>query len=310
MATAELPRHRFHFHALGGPCELQIAGGTEAAAAAAFAAAQAEVRRIEHTYSRYRSESLLQRINAQAGGDWVRIDAETDHLLDCCDLLWRQSEGLFDATSGVLRSVWDFKTPGAPAPTAGAVQDCLARVGWQHVQRRPGAVRLTQIGMELDFGGIGKEYAVDRVHHGWEALGVVNGLINLGGDLRVLGHRGDGQPWQLGIRHPRKPGQLIAEVPLRAGALATSGDYERFLIDAAGQRHCHLLNPRTGWPPQAWQSISVIAPTSVLAGGLSTVAMLKGSEALPWLDGLGVAFLAIDAEGRLHTPAAVASPAP
>jgi thiamine biosynthesis lipoprotein len=292
--------HREVFTAMGGPCELQVGLEDPEQARRAFGAAQEEVRRIETKYSRYREDSLLSVINARAGHAWTDCDDETLRLLDLAHQLHDDSGGLFDATSGVLRRAWRFDG-SRPAPCAAELQPLLGLVNWGGVLRRGAQVRLEKAGMELDFGGFGKEYAVDRVAAQLQAAGVGHGLVNLAGDIRVWGGRPDGGPWQLGIQHPRRPGVVLASLPLHEGALASSGDYERCFIDAAGQRHCHILHPRTGRPAYAWQSVSVVAPLAVMAGGLCTVAMLMGADAPDWLNSQLVDFLAVDAQGQLHT---------
>jgi len=114
-----------------------------------------------------------------------------------------------------------------------------------------------------------------------------------------VGPRPDGNPWLLAVQHPREANRLLAELPLASGALATSGDYERY-FEIDGHRYCHVLDPRTGWPVTAWRSVSVVAPACLAAGALTTVAMLKGADALRYLDAQDVGYLAVDQEGRLH----------
>ena len=294
---------------MASDCEVRLAGVSAARAKTMAALAIAEVRRIETKYSRYRPDSVVSRINTAAGsGEAIAIDSETAQLLAFATQLFELSDGLFDATSGVLRQVWDFKSGRKPSPQQ--LTDVLPRIGWNHVQWNDQTARLTQCGMELDFGGFGKEYAADRAATLLANDGAQHGLVNLGGDIRVMGPRLDGSPWLMGIRHPREEreagdaraaGQgdaVIASIPISAGALATSGDYERFFIEGE-QRFCHILNPKTGWPAQHWQSISVIAPVCVAAGAMSTTAMLKGPDALAFLQGQGVSFLAIDAAGAI-----------
>jgi thiamine biosynthesis lipoprotein len=152
--------------------------------------------------------------------------------------------------------------------------------------------------MELDLGGIGKEYAVDRAATMLAEAGIGAALVNLGGDLRAIGRRADGNPWRLGIAHPRNTGAVLASIPLHEGALATSGDYERF-FELDGRRYCHILDPRTGWPVHAWQSISVVAPACLAAGTITTIAMLLGEQTLPFLRSQGLPFLAVDSLGRV-----------
>lgn len=293
------------FQAMGGPCRFTLEGGATAAFTAT-AAAEAEVRRIEAKYSRYRADSVVSQLNAAAGGDAIEVDDETADLLDFAAEAWHASEGRFDITTGVLRRAWDFRVPRLPAPEA--VQALLADVGWGRVEWQRPWLRLPRAGMEIDFGGLGKEYAADRAAVVLQQHGVRAALVNLGGDLRVLGPRADGRPWQLGVAHPRRPGTLVAAVALHAGALATSGDYERF-IEVEGRRWCHLLDPRTGWPVQHWQSVSVVAPACLAAGALASVAMLSGSAAPALLEAEGAAWFAVDAAGAHHAGGGLFRPA-
>jgi len=279
-------------------CEIVVAGDDAAARHAAHEA-MAEVRRIEAKYSRYRPDSVVSRINADAGhGRSTAIDSETAGLLAFADQLHQQSGGLFDLSSGVLRRAWDFRAGRVPA--AHELHAILPLVNWRRVAWDERQVQLPEAGMELDFGGIGKEYAADRAQAVLAQAGVRHGFVNLGGDLRVLGPRADGRPWCFGIQHPREPGKVCAQVQLRDGALATSGDYERFFITPEGRRCCHILDPRSGEPATHWQSISVVAPVCAAAGALATIAMLHGAGGADFLRRQGVPFLAVDSSGRLQ----------
>jgi thiamine biosynthesis lipoprotein len=296
---------RFDFRAMASPCSLLIDGTDEPTMRQAASAAIEEVRRIEHKYSRYRDDSILSRINLAAGARWTEVDDETDNLLDFAHRLWLLSDGLFDVTSGVLRHAWDFKAERLPE--AAALRQLLSRVGWQHVAREGKQIRLEKPGMELDFGGFGKEYAADRAAAVLHSHHVRHALVNLGGDLHALSGRGvpgsKEQPWHIDIQHPRPleatPNQPLASLALVRGGLATSGDYERFFTQQ-GQRYCHVLNPKTGWPVNQVQSISVLAANTTAAGALSTIAMLKGEQALAWLKQQGVSYLLADVQGQLH----------
>ncbi|MGM9488572.1 FAD:protein FMN transferase [Ideonella sp. YS5] len=287
------------FGAMASHCEIVVAGDDAGARHAAHEA-MVEVQRIEAKYSRYREDSVVSRINAAAGrGQATAIDAETAGLLSFADQLHRSSGGLFDLTSGVLRKAWDFRS--GRVASAGELEALRPLVDWRRVVRDERQLLLPEAGMELDFGGIGKEYAADRAQSVLARAGVGHGFVNLGGDLRVLGPRTDGRPWRFGIQHPREPGALCASVELRDGALATSGDYERFFITPEGRRCCHILDPRSGQPVTHWQSVSVVAPVCAAAGALATVAMLLGPDGASFLRGQGVAFLAIDAAGRIDS---------
>jgi len=288
----------FRFTAMASTCEVRIGGLARRRAAALAARAIAEVRRIEAKYSRYRDDSVVSRINASAGsGHPVAVDAETAHLLDFAAGLFAASDGLFDITSGTLRRAWDFRSGRLPQP--GEIDGLLPLVGWSRVQWDGTAIALPVARMELDFGGFGKEYAADRAATLLQQEGVSSGLVNLGGDIRLVGPRPDGSSWRLGIQDPRDPERLLAQLPLAEGALATSGDYERF-FERDGQRYCHVLDPRTGWPVDYWRSVSVVAPACLAAGALTTVAMLKGAAAPSFLADQRVAYVAVDSEGRVH----------
>jgi thiamine biosynthesis lipoprotein len=221
------------FTAMASPCRIRLAGVADEAQAQALAqAAVDEVRRIEQRYSRYRPDSIVSRINAAAGsGRPVPVDAETAQLLDFADLLYRQSEGRFDLSSGVLRQAWDFKAARVPSETE--LARCRERIGWDRVVWTGEAIALPRAGMEIDFGGIGKEYAVDRAATLLLEAGVRSGLVNLGGDLRVLGPHPDGRPWRLGVAHARA----------RRGGAGVGGARRR----PGHQRRLRALL-RAGWP--------------------------------------------------------------
>ncbi|ROH85649.1 FAD:protein FMN transferase [Stagnimonas aquatica] len=290
--------YRRDFTAMAGPCALQVYATETAGAETALQAALAEVRRIEAKYSRYRPDSLLSRINASAGqAEGIVVDAETAGLLDYAATAHAQSGGLFDISSGVLRRAWDFRA--ARLPAADELEALLPLVGWSRLHwQRPRLVLPVQ-GMELDFGGFGKEYAADRAAAVLLAAGFQRGLVDLAGDLRILGPHPDGSPWRVGIRHPRGgPEQAIAVVELASGAIASSGDYERY-FEQDGRRYSHILDPRSGWPVEGSSaSVSVVADRCLLAGTATTIALLKGAQGPAWLAELGLPWLAIGADGR------------
>src|SRR5262245_19147524 len=256
-------------------CEVRVFAPDAATARAWAEVAIAEVRRIETKYSRYRDDSVTTRINAAAGGAPVAVDSETAALLDFAARLFEESSGRFDLTSGVLRRVWDFKARRIPAQHE--LDALLPLVGWPQVEWRAPAVRLLHAGMELDLGGIGKEYAADRAAELLRKAGARHGFVNLGGDIRGVGTAPDGTPWRIGIQHPRAQTDLLGSIDLADGGIATSGDYERF-FECDGRRYSHLLDPRTGWPAQHWQCVSVAAPACVAAGACATVAMLAARD--------------------------------
>jgi thiamine biosynthesis lipoprotein len=286
------------FNAMASPCHLMLVAPTQLDAERIAGPAIAEVRRIETEYSRYRADSIVSRINAAAGnGQWIKLEEEASSLLDYAASLFAISGGLFDITSGVLRRAWNFKLPRVPSQDE--LEPLLALVGWRKVERKPGAVRLAQAGMELDFGGFGKEYAADRAAAILRAQDVRHGYVNLGGDISVIGPQPGGEPWLIGIQDPRNVDRTIASLAVARGGLATSGDYERF-FELDGRRYCHILDPRNGMPVTYWRSVSVLAPLAVAAGSTSTIAMLMGEDAPGFLEHSGFSWLAQDAGGRLR----------
>jgi thiamine biosynthesis lipoprotein len=289
--------HRFTFRAMAAENEVQVHGDDAAFAESLAARAIEEVTRIEAKYSRYRADSVVTRINAAAGGAAVPIDAETRGLLAFADACFRQSGGRFDATSGVLRRAWRFDSGRVPGDDE--LAPLVALIGWDRVEVADESVRLPAAGMELDFGGFGKEYAVDRAALALKEMGARSALVNLAGDLAILGPQPDGSPWRVGIRHPRREDALLASLPVSSGSIATSGDYERY-IEVDGVRHCHILDARTGRCVRGIQSVTVHAVSCLVAGSATTIAMLKGErEGLEWLDMLGLSYLCVTESGAV-----------
>jgi thiamine biosynthesis lipoprotein len=294
-----MQRVEHSFKAMGGPARLRLEVGDAAVAEGAIAAAVAEVERLEQKYSRYRDDSLTSAINRAAGsGDSVPIDEETAGLLRYADTVWRESGGLFDLTSGVLRRAWDFRS-GRP-PEQSAIDALMPLVGWDKVQRDDEGIALPLAGMELDFGGCVKEYAADSAAAQLRQRGVTAALVDLAGDMAAIGTPEGAAGWPVGIRHPAARETAIAGITLPEGGLASSGDYERCL-EIDGKRYGHILSPRTGWPSGGLVAVSVLAPQCLVAGSSATIAMLKPrDEALHWLEELGLRFLAVDTDLRCH----------
>lgn len=285
MTTMTLERHddywRAHFRAMGSPCEVLADTGDRALAARFADIACGEAKRIEQKFSRYRDDNIVHRIHCNRGAP-VEVDDETAKLLDYADLCYRLSEGLFDITSGVLRKVWKFDGSDR-VPAAQEIAALLPHIGWNKVTWNKPHLTLPA-GMEIDFGGIGKEYAVDKTAQLLMADSDTSMVINFGGDLFVTGRRASGNPWRIGIDDPDASGRhALAQLQLGRGGVATSGDARRFLLKD-NIRYGHILNPKTGWPVRnAPRSVTVAAPTCVEAGMLTTFAMLQGENAEKFL---------------------------
>ena len=256
-----------------------------------------EVVRIEQKYSRYLPSSVISLINQASGIQSTPIDAETFELLTFANELFKSSQGLFDITSGILRRVWDFKSKRIPSKEE--IDQLLPLISWPSVRLDSQEIYLPQKSMEIDLGGFGKEYAADRVAKILTESNIQSGFINLSGDIKVIGPKLDNSAWQMGIQNPRQSHQLLASIPIHQGALATSGDYERF-FSLGNKRYCHILRPDTGLPVNHWQSVSVVAPLAIVAGSCSTITMLLQEEGLTYLNNTGFSYLAIDSQGQVH----------
>ncbi|WP_374571744.1 FAD:protein FMN transferase [Phenylobacterium sp.] len=280
------------FFAMASDCSLRLEVEDAGLAHAAAGAAEAEVRRIEAVYSRYRADSVISKINAAAAaGRDIAVGPETAGLIRFAQACHARSDGAFDVTTGPLREVWTFAEPRLPDPAQVAAR--LPRIGLDKLRLADGRLGFARPGMEIDFGGVGKEYAADRAARICMDLGVRHGFVNLAGDIRVIGPQPDGAPWRFGVRHPREPEAAVGVFELSEGALATSGDYERF-FEIEGRRFCHILDPRTGWPARGLSSVSVVAGQCLVAGALATAAMVLGRSGAAWLAGLAVSHLVVD----------------
>lgn len=262
------------------PCEVRLETEDAALAEVVARVAEAEARRIEQKFSRYRSDSVVGRINA-SGGKKIAVDAETAHLLDFAAQCFEVSDGLFDITSGVLRRIWKFDGSDR-IPNDAQIGSLRPLIGWRKVSWNPPAIVLPA-GMEIDLGGLAKEYAVDKVLGAIREITPLPALVNFGGDLRVSGPRKYGTRWKVAIESVDKNGQLAGMLELADGALATSGDARRFLLKD-GVRYGHILNPRTGRPvEQTPRSVTAAAATCIEAGMIATLAMLQGKRAEAFL---------------------------
>lgn len=268
------------FQAMASQCEVLLDSDDKLLTERISQIITKETWRIEQKFSRYRSDNILYEIN-HCNNHIIHVDEETALLLNFADKCYVMSGGMFDVSSGILRRAWHFDGSDRIAEQS-EIDKLLPFVGWEKVRWRQPIISLP-MGMELDFGGIGKEYAVDKA---WQLLTEhtdVPALINFGGDLRVTGTRQNGEAWQVGIEKPDSEGQASGILEISSGALATSGDSKRFLLKD-GQRYSHILNPSTGWPiTDAPRSVTVAAPTCIEAGMMATFASLQGEYAEQFL---------------------------
>jgi thiamine biosynthesis lipoprotein len=265
---------------MGSPCEL-LCETESARDAEEFAnLVSVEAWRIEDKLSRYIRGNIIDQINT-ANGSALDVDEETAHLLDFADTLYALSNGAFDITSGALRRVWQFDGSNN-IPSDADVNELRSLVGWPKVDWCPPTLHLPA-GMEIDLGGIGKEYAVDKAVQILRSQTDNPCLVNFGGDLAVTAPPKRLQGWSVGVESVEHS-EADKLIYLREGALATSGDARRYLLKN-GVRYGHVIDARTGWPViDAAASVTVAADTCTQAGMLATLAILQGRGAEEFLE--------------------------
>ena len=297
--TANGEFHQLAFHAMSTACRVNF----RAASAAQARALQDEVLRwvawFEARYSRFIPDSIISRINSAAGEHWVDIDPETEALFNLCNEMAFFTRGVFDPTALPLLRLWNWKAAPSVVPDESAIHAAQELVGWRKINRRPGAMFLPRAGMCLDLGGIGKEYAVDRVLTMAMQRGVANVLVDFGNDVRVHGEPPERGAWHIGLEDPKAPGRCWTGVAVTDHAVATSGDYIRHFLHQ-GRRYGHIIDPRTGYPVNnGTLSVSVIAPHCTFAGILSTAVFVLGPK-----DGFDLMRLCPGVEGCITTETA------
>lgn len=296
QSTAKDGGHEVVFRALGTTCRIMV-GGPAGPAHSFFSAALNWVAEFEAKYSRFLPDSLISQINQAAGGGWLALDPEAERLFGICHELNFLTRGIFDPTALPVIRLWNWKEPRATLPSDAEVAAARELVGWRLVQRAPGKIRLPQAGMNLDLGGMGKEFAVDQVVLLGQRSGFKGVLVDFGADVRVAGPPPDQRPaWHIGLENPEKPGTCWAGLAVRDAAVATSGDYIR-KFEHNGQRYGHIVDPRTGRPVATGvRAVSVLAPSCTQAGMLSTAAFVLGAR-----EGLKLIETTPGAAGAIHS---------
>lgn len=270
--------HDLTFQAMATHCRVSFAANS--ATASKFATAVLNwMADFEAKYSRFLPDSLISRINRNAGIDWVEIDPETQQIFALCDQAHFIARGVFDPTALPLIQLWNWKASPPVVPDEDAIATAMKLVGWRKLRRAAGKVMLPAAGMSLDLGGVGKEFAVDRVAQLAVEHGITSALVDFGQDVFTLGSPFDGRvAWHVGLEDPKQPGKCWAGVAVKNQAVATSGDYVR-RFELNGKRYGHILDIRTGRPvANGCRAVSVIAPSCTLAGILSTAAFVLGPE--------------------------------
>lgn len=290
----------YHFNSMGCSCSIQFYAQDPSHAQIVFQKCLAESTRLDQYYSNFTSTSFTAEINRHAGEkSGIIVDNETAGLLDYAEYCYEMSDGLFDITAGILQRAWNFKENPPKLPTQSFINKLLKVVGWKKVIWKKPKLILPFPGMLLDFGGVVKEYAADCLYSICKAENIHHGIINMSGDMRVIGPHVDGRPWEITIGLPRnETGENPIKFSLSQGAVATSGDYEKSIV-INGKHYCHILNPKTGWPVSGLSSVTAVTDLCIVAGSVTTTALLKGKRGLSWLKTLEIPFYCYDEKGRL-----------
>ena len=266
--------------------ECQAFHGDPTQARQAIEAAFAAVKQVDRDMSLYRPESDIGRLNRLAGQGDMAIRDSTGAVLREALSIARSSRGALDVTISPLLAQWGFHSVRQEAPGPQQLEAALALVDYRfvHLDDASGAVRLARPGVQVDLGGVAKGYAVDQAVEALRRHGIGQGMVNAGGDLRLLGRHPDGNPWVVGVQHPLTPSRLLLALSLDGDAVATSGNYLRYRV-YNDRRYGHLLSPKHGYPADTSLSLTVVAPTAMRADALATAALIMGRDGLAWLRG-------------------------
>lgn len=285
---------------MGTAINIELWSDDRLAGEVAMSAVMDEMHRIDRVMSPYRPDSELSRINRDAGSAPVAISSEMFQLLTRAVGFSHLSAGAFDISYAAVGRLYDYRTGTRPTPAE--LDSARKAIGYQHVllDAQAQTVRFERPGMCIDLGGFAKGYAVDNATAILRERGIAHANVSAGGDSRVLGDR-RGRPWMIGIRNPRRPGEVVAMLPLQDTSISTSGDYERYFIDD-GERFHHLIDPTTGRSPSGVHSVTILAEDGLCAEAFSkcvfVLGLEKGMELIesqPSMDAV-----VVDAAGALH----------
>jgi len=285
---------------MGTSISVELWSEDRAAGESAIAAVMGEMHRIDRAMSPYRPDSELSRINREAASRAVPLSDEMTRLLIRAQAFSELSNGAFDITYAAVGRLFDYRK--RIRPTDSELQQALRAVGYRHlwVDEAAKTVRFGRVGMCIDLGGFAKGHAVDQATEILHQRGIAHANVTAGGDSRVIGDR-RGRPWSIGVRDPRRPGEVVALLPLEDTSISTSGDYERY-FDESGVRFHHLIDPSTGHSPCNICSVTILAEDGLTTEALSKAVFVLGvDKGLQLIESLlDVDAIVVDAVGQLH----------
>ena len=276
---------------------------TQEAANQYLNAAQGEIERIERLISSWDANSQTAEINRQSGIKPVKVAKELYELIARSIEISKITQGAFDISYAALDPVWFFDGRMKAVPSESERLKSVQNIGFKDLvlNAKEQTVYLPKKGMKIGFGAIGKGFAADATKKLMKSLGVSSGIINASGDLTSWGKKPDGTDWQVGISNPENPAKVFSWFPVRDAAVATSGNYEKY-VTLEGKQYSHIMDPRTGMPVSGIKSVTVFAPNAELADAFATAVFIMGIDTgIDTISQLpGMSCIIVDAENNIH----------
>ncbi len=265
--------------------------------------AVAEIKRIEKLISSWDPDSETALINKNAGIKPVKVSLELFKLIERTKQISEITDGAFDISYSSMDGIWKFDGSMTNMPTKDEIKKSIAKVGYEQIilDSNEQTVFLKQKGMKISFGAIGKGYAADKTKELLVSKQVVAGIINASGDLTTWGTKASGEKWLIGIANPLSKDKIFSWLPIVESSVATSGNYEKFVM-FDGKKYTHIIDPRTGYPSQGVNSVSIFSKSAELCDALATAVFIMGKDAgLSLINQLGgTEVILVDSDNKIH----------
>ncbi|WP_456312423.1 FAD:protein FMN transferase [Pseudomonas shirazensis] len=265
---------------MGGRFDISIVANDSLTAENSINEVIAEITRIENLISDWKPTSQVSEVNRNAGIVPLKVDREVFELAQRALQFSKITNGGFDVSFAAMDRIWKFDGSMTVMPTAEAIKASVSKVGYQNIilDSVKSTIFLKLKGMKIGFGALGEGYATEKCKVLMLSKGIKSGIVNASGDMTAWGNQPNGKDWNIGMTNPFDTDKLFAIVPLKNGAVTTSGSYEKFVV-LDGKRYSHIINPATGYPSTGLCSVSVFGPNAEMANGFSTSIMVLGKKA-------------------------------
>lgn len=289
---------------MGSRFDITIVAENKAKANSYIEKAIQEIMRIENLISSWDSNSQTSFINKNAGIKPVKVSKELFELIERCLQVSKITDGAFDISYASMDKIWYFDKPMNQMPSETEIKNSIRKVGFQNIilNKAEQSVFLKQTGMKIGFGAIGKGYAADKARALLKKQGAPGGIINASGDLTTWGKQPDGKDWMVGITNPLNKNKVFSWFPVKNAAVATSGNYEKFVV-LNGKQYSHIIDPRTGYPASGVVSVTIFTQSAELCDALATAVFILGKETgIHLINQLkGIECIVVDAKNKVHT---------